>query len=388
VIIIALMNASAVFPLFQVVRSRSKDTFVQFLGLLTYVTSPVVVLYSRLFWNPSPLIGLSIWGGYFLGRSAFLFAIIAAVAVYFHYFGVLLFLFGSVFYIRKKDYRNTLILLSTWLFVMSPFLLFEIRNKFYLSTSFIANAAQGNGTLLSTWQEHVRFFLEMPIHILGLLPDPFAWRLLTIGSAAMWIGFVIWLVLAVKNKKNSAFLFIFGVAVVTSLASNSYIRIQYFFVGFGALWLLKGFVSQKIVKGMLVAIILLQSVNTVYGVTRPVHVAKNEPFLTISQLENVSRYIIKTHKTGKAVNITENIRGDARAQYMRFFLEKDQLSDLRNELDYQNLDELYVLTPSIQKTFKENRWEFTAGGATELVNMYEIGQWKVLKFQKPKQIAD
>ena len=388
IIMIAIINASAIFPLFQIMKSKSNDTFVQFLGLLIYVTNPIVVLYSRLFWNPSPLIGLGVWGTYFLGRSAILFAVIAAVSVYFHYFGVVFFIFGLVFYLKKKDYRNSLVMLSTWILVLSPFLLFEIKNKFYLTLSFIANATQGKSTLVSTWQEHTRFFLEMPIHVLGLMQDPFALRILTTGTAAMWIGLALWIFVGMNNRKNVAFYFIIVVAMLTALASTSYIRIQYFFVALGCISLLKGYGLVRVKKGFLVAIILLQSLNTVYAVTRPVHVAKNEAFLTISQLEDVSGYIIKTHKIGKSFNITENIRGDARAQYLRFFLEKNRLQDLKSELEYQHLDELYVLTPSLQKTFNENRWEFTAGGASELVDVYEIAQWKVLKFQKPKQIDD
>lgn len=385
VVLIALINATAVFPLFQILRDRSRDQFMQFLGLLAYTTNPIIVVYSRLFWNPSPLIGLGIWGVYFLERSAFLFGIVAGVAVYFHYFGIALFIFGMVSYIQKKDRKSFLILLSTWICVMSPFILFEIRNKFYLTLSFVANITQGNGFIVSTWSEHVRFFLEMPVHILGLLPDPFAMRFLVIENAAMWIGLAVWIFVTVKNKRNSMFAYSVAVAALTACASASYIRIQYFFVALGSLWLLRGFGSAQTKKSFLVAIILLQSLNTSYALTSPVHVAKGEAFLTLSQLEEVSNYIKKTHESGKAVNITENIRGDARAQYIRFFLEKNELKDLKNELEYQNLDELYVLTPSREKTYRENRWEFTVGGATELVDEYEIAQWKVLKFQKPAE---
>lgn len=383
VVLIALINASALFPLYEIVKKKSPDNFLQLLGLLAYTTSPIVVLYSRLFWNPSPLIGLGVWGMYFLGRSSVLFGIVAALAVYFHYFGAALFMFGMLWYVLRKELYNSLKLLSTWLLLLSPFILFEIRNKFYLTTSFLVNARAGETSIVSTWQEHLKFFLELPVHLLGLLPDPFASRLLLVGPAAMWIGLGFWLLLSYKNRKNHYVYFLAAVALLTSLASYSYIRIQYFFIAIGALGQLSGFVSSQIKKGILIALILLQSVNTTYAITRPVHVSRNEAFLTIAQLEEVSEHISQTHQSGKSVNITENIRGDARAQYIRFFLERDGLPDLRNELDYQHLDELYVLTPSIQKTYKENRWEFTAGGATQLVSIHEVGQWQVLKFQKP-----
>lgn len=383
VVLILLMNASALFPLHQILKKKSSDGFVQMLGILAYATSPIVVMYSRLFWNPSPLIGLGVWGMFFLGRSAVLFGAVAALAVYFHYFGVLFFVFGMVYYLLKKERSNCLKLLSTWLLLLSPFIVFEIRNKFYLTSSFILNASSGGTSVLSTWQEHIRFFLELPLHLFGLLPDPFALRLLLVGPAAMWIGLGIWFVMVGKNWRNPNFYFVSLVALLTSMASTSYIRIQYFFIAIGAFWTLHGTGSSRAKKGLLVALILLQSVNTTYAISRPVHVARDEPFLTISQLEDVADYLIETHQTGKSINITENIRDDARAQYIRFFLEKNQLPDLRNELDYQHLDELYVLTPSIQKTYRENRWEFTAGCATQLVSVHTIGEWQVLKFQKP-----
>ena len=60
VVLIALLNASAVFPLHQLIKRKTTDRFLHLLGLLAYITSPIVVMYSRLFWNPSPLIGLGL----------------------------------------------------------------------------------------------------------------------------------------------------------------------------------------------------------------------------------------------------------------------------------------------------------------------------------------
>ena len=172
-------------------------------------------------------------------------------------------------------------------------------------------------------------------------------------------------------------------ALTTSFASQSYIRIQYVFITFGAIWMFNVFVSKHLQKAFLIALILLQTMNTAYAISAPVHVAQGEPFPTISQLEEVSKYIAKSHQEGKSVNITENIRGDARAIYLRYFLEKNKVPDLRSELDYQHVDELYVLTPSLEKTKQENRWEFTASGNTDIAASHKVGQWYVLKFVRP-----
>ena len=118
--------------------------------------------------------------------------------------------------------------------------------------------------------------------------------------------------------------------------------------------------------------------------TRPVHVAKTKHFCPQFQLEDVSGYIIKTHKIGKKFQYYRKYSRRCSSN-IYVFLEKIDFRDLKSELEYQHLDELYVLTPSLQKTFNENRWEFTAGGASELVDVYEIAQWKVLKFQNPNK---
>lgn len=143
VVLIALLNASAIFPLHYLIKQKTTDQFLQMLWLLAYITSPIVVMYSRLFWNPSPLIGLGIWGLFFLNRSPILFGIIAAMAVYFHYFGIWLFFFGLSFYLYKRRRLDCIKAVLAWGLCISPFLLFEIRNKFYLTSSFLFNITQG-----------------------------------------------------------------------------------------------------------------------------------------------------------------------------------------------------------------------------------------------------
>ncbi len=383
VILIALFNASAVFPLYQLIKQKTTDPFLHLLGLLVYVTNPIAVLYSRLFWNPSPLIGLGIWGLYFLGRSPIAFGIIAALAVYFHYFGVLLLIYGVIQYLSKKQHKECLRAVLSAALCISPFLLFEIRNKFYLTSSFLFNITHSSSFSPNFWHEKAIFFLEMPFHLLGLLHDPFSLRLLSIGGVAMWAGMSIWIFVGIKNKKRPEFWYVVAAAITTALASQTYIRIQYFFIAFGAVWTLHGIQQKRFQKAFLVAIILLQSLNTAHALSSPVHVAQGEAFPTISQLEEVSRYIAAERQNGKSVNITENIRGDARAIYVRYFLEKNNLPDLSSELDYQHVDELFVLTPSLEKTVTENRWEFTASGNTHLESSEGIGQWYILKFVKP-----
>ena len=98
VVLIALINASALIPLFLILQRRKYSDVNIFLIMLLYVTNPIVINYSRILWNPSPLIGIGMWGVYAFSRSPIIFGLIGGLALYFHYFGVLMFMSGVALY--------------------------------------------------------------------------------------------------------------------------------------------------------------------------------------------------------------------------------------------------------------------------------------------------
>lgn len=346
--------------------------------LSLYITNPIVVMYSRILWNPSPLIGLGLWAVFFLQRSAIVFGIIAGVSFYFHYFALILAIWGGVFYIKEKKYISLLKSIIAFILTLSPFALFEIKNKFYLTQSFIFNLQNTQESV--SFYERITFFLQTPVQLLGMINDPFNTRLIEISGLAILVGSVLWILISKKNIRNIHFYLFLFACILTAFASSSYIRIQYLFISIGAFIAYCINPKRLLVKYLLIFIILLQSINTFYMVSERAKQYNNDSFPTIAELELASDTIQKLHVHGKTFNITENITGDARALYLRFFLERDKMNDLNSELQYENLEELYVLTPSLHKTIEEERWEFTATKDLRLTKQIPIGEFILLHY--------
>ena len=49
---------------------------------------------------------------------------------------------------------------------------------------------------------------------------------------------------------------------------------------------------------------------------------------------------------------------------------------------YDRIDTLYVITPSLDKTYKEDRWEFVASGPKKIAWEKDFGDLKLYKFIK------
>lgn len=398
VIAIALLNASGIIPLYMLLKKYlgdKKNVEIQLI-MAAFVTNPIVINYSRIFWNPSPLIGLGLWSLLALNVSPILFGILIGIAFYFHYFAVILLPIGMYLYLRDSNGKSKSIRSQQWKKVFQtmvafacmllPILFFESRNEMYLLKSFMFNVQ--NGALGGVSSNKMLLLLTAPISLIGLTQDYFGQRVLLLVENPMHVSvfailvslflwtFVLWIV----KKEKKSLLFVLPL-IFAIFVSKEVIRLQYLFIGFGALFIYglpELFSSKKfnrnyvwIVLGFL---ILIQMCNTLYGISQQASIGKNTQFPTVQELESAVTFIKSTHEDQKAFNVTENIIGDARALYMRFFIEEDNsvVHDLQNELTYENLDELYVLTPSVEKTSDESRWEFQATSGLTLTDQARI----------------
>ena len=105
---------------------------------------------------------------------------------------------------------------------------------------------------------------------------------------------------------------------------------------------------------------------------------------SIEDLEYAAK-IIKNDYNGRSFNITENITGDSRATYLRYFVYRDVSNDkLRGVEDYGGLETLYVITPSQKLTEAENRWEFNATYNLKLAKSWDIKEYKLLRYDVQK----
>lgn len=87
-------------------------------------------------------------------------------------------------------------------------------------------------------------------------------------------------------------------------------------------------------------------------------------------------------KPDGAYNLTENLHGDARATVFRYFITRDALVKPQDELTYNNLSTIYVISPTLEKVYKEGRWEFTASSPWKMVFEKDFGEVNLYKFEK------
>ena len=379
VFLMTLINATGIIPLYLMLKKRKLKLSEIVLLLTLYVTSPEIISYSRILWNPSPLIGLSVWGIYTLNKSAIIFGIVAGVCIYFHYFAVLLLLFGIMYYWNNKQSKNILYAIISFIVILSPFIFFEIKNKFYLTTSFIYNLQNFHTETVLSQKLHI--LLNIPTQLLGLVNNPFTTKIIHLGGISASIGLIIWIILIYTNRKNIYFILFIIAALFTVIASKEVVGTQYLFIAIGALIAYCINIKSQVAKIVLGFIICIQIVNTIYIINTDVRTKNEYGFPTIAQLEQTNQQIQQLHTYGSTFNVTENVEGDARALYIRYFLERDNVVGLQNETQYENLDELYILTPSLEKTLKEKRWEFTATSSLVKTHEIPIGTFTLLRYQ-------
>ncbi|NMC98829.1 MAG: hypothetical protein GYA62_03805 [Bacteroidales bacterium] len=116
-------------------------------------------------------------------------------------------------------------------------------------------------------------------------------------------------------------------------------------------------------------------------ITHTLNPQNTDDYYPIAKVEEISEYIISDNPKGK-YNVTENILGDARSLAFRFYLTKGTETKPQSVINYAQLDSLYVITPSLDKTYKDNRWEFVASNLNKDVLVKDFGDLKLYKFYK------
>ena len=144
------------------------------------------------------------------------------------------------------------------------------------------------------------------------------------------------------------------------------------------IWYLGKLISQikiSIVQYIIIFIMLSGSFMIPYDI----HNIKKD-YLSITKIEEISRYIVHDKPT-PPYNLTENITGGAQAIPFRYVLERDAKIQPNDKLSYTGLKTLYVVTADINRTYKEDRWEFSATPNKVLTKTVDFGEVKLFKFE-------
>lgn len=389
-------------PLFyKFISTQNKDDFKSFFATSLYALSPITVIHSRFFWNPNLIIPFSVLFWYLIvqkpkSRKMYIFnwllaGVTAGIMFNFHYIAILPICIYLLILFFKNDRLKDLLVFLGFIIASLPFLIFELRNNFYLTQSFWFNIFSEKSieqNQISILQIGDRLFNTFGA-ILGLrsaeidYPSLFSHNpVFLITIASVLLGLVLLNVKEVK-KIASTYLILLAVSLITTIyfsLNNKDLLIRYLFPIFPLLILLITSIVYipkfKYLSLIFFVPVIYSSIGILYDDPK-----LGKSYLSLGQIELICQNIVGDTAEGR-YNITENIHGDARAMAFRYCLNRDTKIKPQNELTYTDLSTLYVVSPSLEKTYQEKRWEFTASGSWRLVKTENIGPVNLYKFVK------
>jgi len=387
-------------------KSNKKALFATFLFSL----SPPIVAHLRFFWNPNFLISVSpiFWFSYYRCLTDkkyhrlnwFLTGITAGVLFLFHYFVLPIILLAYLILIKKQGTKKFFPALLGFIFTVSPLILFEIKNKFYLTNALIFNLTKNRnfGTSLRPILSRPLFIkfidvLQIPVLFFGKQTEATYFpsiinlnyfQTVIVGGLIVVFSFFKIYHQKIKIPKWLLLILIFG-AFLSSFLSHEVYYLRYFFICLPLFTIFVASILDKKFLIILLPIFLITNIRILYSqqVQNELIERKGTAYPLIWHMEKIAE-IIKTDNPTQPYNITENFIGDARALYLRFFLERDdQIKKPENELNYTNLKTLYVFAPNLKTIEKESRWEFLATPNLKLTKSFFIDKNKYLfKFER------
>jgi hypothetical protein len=340
----------------------------------------------RFYWNPNAIIGLSMWFWFLVSSEKIkgVYLVVTGLILGFifnlHYFAAAPLLLWFVYlFVTGKSKKGLMIILG-FIFGSSPIWIFELRNSFYLSKTFLFNLTNRFVEQMNP-QGLIVGLYQFPSAILGIRP-------MEIGFSVMfdpiwqkilgWMIFCLAIFAVLKLKKKTKVLF--GVLVlaslVTAILSGNEFYGRYLFGLYPIFIWFVAISIEKIGWFGVVAFIPILFADLKIISFRP---DLNRDYVDIKTLETASQIINKDVKD-ETYNLSENIYGDAQAMGLRFYVLKNVTKIPNDELSYEHLDSLYVLTPSLEKTLKDNRYEYYASNLPDVSWVEDVGSVKIIKF--------
>lgn len=380
----ALIFISSIPILYLILRDYLKVKY-PLLGALIYVISPLTLTHMRLYWNPNAIIGLSVWFWYLILKketriSLIISGILLGIIFNFHYFVAIPLFIYLIYLVFQRKFKSFGYSFIGVIIGLSPTWIFEIRNNLYLIKAFwfnLQNNIPNTPNLIGVLEGVYRF----PLAILGVKPMEISFEALPPATLQIIIGvlFAIAVIFYFKNlQKNERTLVVLTIisSLVIGLISNGNYYGRYLF-GLYPIYIfaiLKAFEKVGWIWFILIAFILFADYKII--TFRP---SPDKNYVDIDTLSKAS-LLIKSDVKNETYNLSENIYGDAQARGLRYFVLKNVEKKPENDISYEHLDVLYVLTPSLDKTIKDNRYEYYASNLTKVAWEENLGEVNLIKF--------
>jgi len=360
-----------------------------------YALSPVTITYTRFFWNPNLIMPFSVFFWYLLLKKYknkrqkllgfFLAGVIGGGITNFHYFSLFPTIIYLFFLLSQKQLKNSLLFIFGLLAGLSPLLLFELKHNFYLSSSLIFNF-RTNPVSPVTSVFHIENFFDPFWTVIGLKQTEILHRVVNVNVPMFFIFITLLLIYLMattfkniyQGKKFLVFI-IFSVIIFTiKLTGGVVFQIHYLFPVYPLLIWYIGVLMSRVKPIFYVLLFIPIFISDFFIVSEKQSIKRD--YLNVATIEAITQTIVKD-KLAVPYNISENIGGGAQAIPFRFFLNRDTKIKPNDIKSYLGLRTLYVISPSLNITLKENRWEFYATPNLVLTKTFDFTEVKLFKFE-------
>lgn len=365
---------------------------IQIISTILYALSPSTVTFARFFWNPNLIIPFSVFFWFLIikkysvqKRKIFGFCLagfIGGLMVNLHYASIVLILVCLSYYLFKKQMYLFFSLVIGFVIGSFPLILFELKHKFYLVHAFIYNFIH-KGPVEYAGNKFLHFFSGILV-VLGLKPSEISHPTIIMPEFLTYaiIVFLIFLMLKsfhrITHDKKILLVPMFIMNLVAVYMSKGIYNIHYLFPIYPLLiWYISILISR--IPAIPLISVLIIMMYAALRIPYDVHNIQKD-YLSLAKIEQIAGYIARDNPK-PAYNITENITGGAQAIPFRFVLLRDAKIQPNDKLSYMDLKTLYVITTDINKTYKENRYEFYATPNKVLTKTVDFDEVKLYKFE-------
>jgi hypothetical protein len=383
-----------VFYLF--ISNLYKNQFEKIFPTILYAMSPLTITHARFFWNPNLLIPLSVIFWFLIISSKnnkikkFIAGITIGIMFNLHYFSIIPLILYLIFSILRKESKHLYLILAGFIISSLPLIIFEIRNNYYLSQAFVFNLFHSKQSFIHNIQTIIDSFAKVFATLIGLRHGEINFQTITTKNSLIFKIFTLIIFLLIiktsskiiRKKNNTILLLVTLCNIVINLLTITYdLQLHYLFPIYPLIiWIFcYGLFQIKYYRYLIPFIFIPIIYSDSKIINQKINLKEN--YLSLSQIESISKSIISDEPTGK-YNIAEYLYSDIRGTAFRFFILRDARIKPENEFSYADIKTLYVVSPSLEKIYKENRWEFSASGPKQLISTKNFGDVSLYKFVK------
>lgn len=370
--------------------TKSKKT--QTIATVLYALSPATTTFSRMFWNPNLIIPGSVFFWWLMLKkhqspknricNFFLAGLLGGLMINFHYAAVIPLLLIFLYLIWKKK-LDLLAALFFGCFIASlPLIFFELRHQFYLTNALFFNLKHG---FIKASSPLIFHFFDFLFIIFGFLSTEMQHPFFSIKSIvfypalAVCLGFLIIKTIPEIKEKKMFLILILLMNLIAMKVSGDIFNIHYLFSIYPLIiWFGSELLTRLKINALIYAVFGIAIYSSILIMGDSYNIKKD--YLSISKIEAVSSYIAHDNPASP-YNITENITSGAQGIPFRYVINRDAKVKMNNKESYIGLRTLYVVTADINKTYRENRYEFYATPNKVLTKVIDFGEVKLFKFE-------